>query len=130
VSDGNRVTWRVHVVAKDEAKARRVAARAHERLGRELHVEHVERYWKLPEQQVIDAWTPLTTTAFAEAVVETLQLAGRLAHRSSAGTPWAEPDGRWSFDGIGTDFTVAGIAFLTWTLERGGEAVPESSQAS
>jgi hypothetical protein len=115
-----RLAWRLYITAKDERSARKVVDRVETEVGRSIEVESVERYWKDPAMQVVDASTALRSSVLAHAVLETLELVGRVAHRSDVQTP-EEQDGEWWFEGLATKthhLNVAGIEMLTWSIAK------------
>ena len=111
------VHWRLHVLAKDERKAAKVARRIEALLDERLTVESIEPYWKIKGQWVIAASLELRATSFADAVVETLRLGSSVAYHWSVDYPEETPDGTWNFDGYALgSFRTSGVEFAHWTL--------------
>jgi len=83
------IEWRVHVLAKREANARRVFQRLIAALGQPAEERSVERYWKIPEEYVLQFATPLEAATPPEAVFQTMLAAQRI------GSGWivTGPDG-------------------------------------
>ena len=118
--DDRRLAWRFYSTANDEQAARKVVDRVEAEVGRPIDVESVERYWKDASMQVVDASTAIASTALAYAVLETLELVGRVAHRTGLQTP-EEQDGEWWFEGLATKthhLKEAGIEMLTWSIAK------------
>jgi hypothetical protein len=74
----SELMWRLHVRAKREDNARRVLRRLIAVLDLPAEEKSVERYWKIPEQYVLEFTTPIEAATPAEAVFQAILAAMRI----------------------------------------------------
>src|SRR4051812_39489853 len=94
------IVWRVHALAKRDVSARRVLQRVIAGLGQPAEEQSIERYYKIPEQYVLQFTTPLEAATPPEAVFQTMLAAQRIGSGWMVIGPTGYDDGRWTFEMI------------------------------